>query len=173
MIRSATIQDAGAIARIHIDSWRVAYKGIVDDVVLEELDIGLKTERWMRILSESLSDTYVFESGGKVSAWISYGKCRDDDREGFGEIWALYVSPEEWRHGRGRALISFVEEIASNARTADLTLWVLERNLQGRAFYEKIGYKPDGSVKTFELGNQTLEEIRYRKKVLPTQALEF
>ncbi len=149
----------------------MGYQGIVADAFLEELDIESKTERWIAILSESGSATYLFELEGKVTAWISYGPCRDHDREGFGEIWGLYVSPSEWRQGQGRELILFAEEIARKSRTTDMALWVLRENLRGRAFYETIGFTPDGSAKWFEIGNEQLEEIRYHKKLAQKTAL--
>ena len=31
MVRKARVDDAGAIARVHTETWRVAYRGIVDD----------------------------------------------------------------------------------------------------------------------------------------------
>lgn len=165
MIRSANIQDATSIAQIHIDSWRAAYRGIVPDAFLDDLDIKQKTKKWSTILAESQSKTFVMESEGKITAWLSYGRCRDDGSEGFGEIWALYVSPEKWRFGHGSALMRFAEEMARKSRTSDLVLWVFDQNLLGKTFYEKVGFVPDGMRKKAEIGNVILEGIRYHKKI--------
>ncbi|WP_306428702.1 hypothetical protein [Robertmurraya siralis] len=37
IIREATLSDAEGIAKVHVDSWRTTYKGIVSDVFLEQL----------------------------------------------------------------------------------------------------------------------------------------
>ena len=147
MIRPATIQDAESIAKIHIDAWKFAYSGIVPDAYLERLDLGVKTQRWEDILKESQSETFVMEYAGQVTSWISYGNSRDHDGEGLGEVWALYVSPELLRHGHGRSLMQYVEEIARGAKIPSLVLWVLEKNVRGRSFYEKVGYAPMEQLK--------------------------
>ena len=41
-VRSARPGDAEAIAQLHVASWRVAYRGIVDDAYLDALDVGAR-----------------------------------------------------------------------------------------------------------------------------------
>ena len=96
---------------------------------------------------------------------ISYGESRDEDCDGFGEIWALYVSPKCWRNGYGQALIEYAEEMARDSQMPNLVLWVLEKNRRGRSFYERVGYVPDAATKKVEIGKVQLEEIRYIKTV--------
>ena len=50
-IRLATIADAQAIAKVHVDSWRTTYKGIVPDDVLANLSNSQRTEKWHSMLS--------------------------------------------------------------------------------------------------------------------------
>lgn len=45
-IRKATLQDAEAIARVHVDSWKTTYKGIIPDNVLNNLSYTQRTEQW-------------------------------------------------------------------------------------------------------------------------------
>ena len=163
MIRNATIQDARSIATIHIDAWKLAYRGIVSEAYLKKLDLGVKTQSWETILKEQKSQTFVMESVGEITSWISYGKSRDHNQDRIGEIWALYVCPKFWRHGHGAALIKHVEEIAKKDRKSSLVLWVLDQNKQGRSFYEKVGYIPDGAEKSIEIEQVKLEELRYEK----------
>jgi len=173
VIRPATFQDAGSIARVHVDAWKSAYHGIVPDSFLEEMNIEERTKRWTKNLTESRCETFVLESTGKVVGWISYGQSRDADCDGLKEIWALYVSPVTWRRGHGRALMNFAEQLARDSQTPGLLLWVLESNTQARSFYERIGYSPDGTTKSVEIGTALLKELRYRKKVEPGKREDF
>jgi len=40
-VRTATAADAASIAQIHVETWRVAYRGQIPDAVLNGLDVGL------------------------------------------------------------------------------------------------------------------------------------
>jgi hypothetical protein len=46
------------------------------------------------------------------------------------------------------------------------TLWVLEKNLQGRRFYEATGFRLDASRKEDIVGGVLLTELRYIKGLL-------
>ena len=46
-VREATIDDADAIATVHIDSWRVGYRGIVPDEYLDSEEFATsRRDRW-------------------------------------------------------------------------------------------------------------------------------
>ena len=48
---------------------------------------------------------------------------------------------------------------------AEAYLWVLEANVRARRFYERNGYKHDGTTKNAILGNVGLPELRYTKSL--------
>jgi hypothetical protein len=50
MIRSATPGDARAIATIHVEAWRAAYRGIVPDEYLDSLSIDGRESTWRQNL---------------------------------------------------------------------------------------------------------------------------
>jgi GNAT superfamily N-acetyltransferase len=60
---------------------------------------------------------------------------------------ALYVRPEAWGSGVAAALhdAALAELAAAGVRRA--TLWVLEANERARRFYERRGWRPDGSTR--------------------------
>jgi hypothetical protein len=41
-IREASLPDAAGIARVHVDTWRSAYRGIVPNPVLDEANLGAR-----------------------------------------------------------------------------------------------------------------------------------
>lgn len=50
LIRPARMADADAIARVHVDSWRTTYPGIVPDDYLATMSYEQRSGVWQRIL---------------------------------------------------------------------------------------------------------------------------
>ena len=50
-IRPATVEDAPALAQVHVTSWRETYRGLVPDAYLDSLSVPERTERWRGRLS--------------------------------------------------------------------------------------------------------------------------
>lgn len=46
MIRVAEPADAPAVGRIHIESWQVAYRGLVPDAEIAKMDLATRTVFW-------------------------------------------------------------------------------------------------------------------------------
>ena len=174
MIRTAKIQDAQTIARIHVQTWRCAYDGIVPRAHLDGMSEEARTVRWRDILSQSPSGTLVAENGGQVVGWVSFGKCRDEGSDGAGEIYAIYVHPTYWSKGFGHQLMHEAEHVLSRERCGRITVWVFELNHRSRMFYENCGYSADGTRKQVLIGGAELLELRYAKTseqgVAPTAA---
>jgi GNAT superfamily N-acetyltransferase len=90
------------------------------------------------------------------------GASRDDDAgERTGEIFAIYVMTEHWGGGAGPALMREAVEFLRK-RFYDATLWVLDTNARASRFYEKCGWRPDGTTKDDDRGSFVLHEVRYR-----------
>ena len=47
----------------------------------------------------------------------------------------------------------------------EAVLWVFEANAPARAFYERLGWTPDGAAKPFAIGGSTPIELRYRRRL--------
>lgn len=54
IIREATLSDACGIAKVHVDTWRTAYKGIINDEFLNELSYDKREEIPKRICFDML-----------------------------------------------------------------------------------------------------------------------
>jgi hypothetical protein len=48
-IREATMTDVAAIARVHVESWRTTYKGLLPDDYLANLTYEQREPRWREI----------------------------------------------------------------------------------------------------------------------------
>ncbi|OAI89021.1 hypothetical protein AYO36_02410 [Exiguobacterium sp. KKBO11] len=63
-IREARLEDASAIARVHIDAWRETYQGIIPDTYLVQLSHEKRTKQWEQTLVDQR--VYVAVSGEEV-----------------------------------------------------------------------------------------------------------
>jgi GNAT superfamily N-acetyltransferase len=92
------------IATIHIEAWRVAYRGIIPDEFLRSLSIEQRHAAWQQALEAGHPFTWVAEEGDVALGWISAAASRDVDAgQSTGEIWAVYIDPSHWGEGIGRA----------------------------------------------------------------------
>jgi GNAT superfamily N-acetyltransferase len=160
-IRRATPRDAGAIARIQEHGWQAAYRHVFP---VEVLDRGgfIDASRWRQRLKHPPSGwvTFVAQRDGDVIGFAALGPSRDLPR--LGELYAIYVEPDEWSSGAGRALLAVAEEQLESEYDVAL-LWVLEDNPRARRFYERAGWAPDGARKAEQRFGVRAPEIRYRK----------
>ena len=98
---------------------------------------------------------------GIVKAFLTIGTCRDEDKAHSFELWGIYVDPFMKGQGIGSRMVDFCEKKATERGFSEVCLWVLEENISARAFYERLGYSPDGTKKFLEPLDAT--EIRYSK----------
>ncbi len=163
-IRVATTEDAPAIARIHVETWRSAYKDIIPAPHLRDLSIGKRTQGWKRNLLENRDSVLVAEMSGVVVGWISFGGCRDDGDAHEAEVYALYLDTPHQKKGYGLALMQAAESRLKDITSATrISVWVLEKNEEGRRFYEKIGYTLGTRKKQEPIGGKVFTELRYEK----------
>jgi ribosomal protein S18 acetylase RimI-like enzyme len=164
IIRPAGPEDALEIATIHVEAWRVAYRGIVPDDYLRALSIEQRHARWRQIL-EAGGSVWVAEDGDKAVGWISAARSRDvDASQTTGEIWAVYVDPGHWGKGAGRALCAAAEGELRRQGFTDITLWVLKDNERALQFYVSTGLIRDACEdRIIQLGGKALREVRMRK----------
>jgi ribosomal protein S18 acetylase RimI-like enzyme len=164
-IRRAAAADAPAIARVHVASWQVAYRGMVPDALLDELSVERRERGWRERLGradDGASFTLVAERDGAVAGFCSIAApSRDGDAgERTAEVAAIYVEPAHWRSGVGATLLGEALDVLRADGFADVTLWVLEANARGRAFYERLGFAADGA--TQDLAELAAREVRLR-----------
>ncbi len=165
LVRAARPADAAAIAVVHVASWRAAYHGIVASSFLDALDVRARAAVWAERLTDPAQalHTLVAESGGDVVGLATAGPSRDDDAPaGTAEIQAIYVAPDSWGSGAGRALMTAAIDVlvTTEPRFTAVTLWVLRDNAPARRFYEAAGFAPDGATMTVTLGDADLLSIR-------------
>lgn len=169
IIRNATIIDAPMITTIHIDAWRTAYKGIMPDAYLDELSIESKTKQWTKALSsDDLGINLVIEHDGIIVGFCVFAPARDTDLKGqsAGELVALNIIPKYWNKGFGSMLIESVIKESKKQKWQSLYLWVLQKNVRAKKFYQSKGFVTDATEKLDDkLTGHKLHEVRYTLKI--------
>jgi ribosomal protein S18 acetylase RimI-like enzyme len=164
MVRHARPKDAEAIARVHVRTWQAAYAHVFPPERLAELSVADRAEGWRAHLKAREMAVFVAErEPDGVVGFGNGGASRDVDGEG--ELYGLYVLPEAWDTGAGRALLEAVEDALRAQSYEEATLWVLEDNPRARRFYERQGWTLDGARELFELWDVSPPELRYRKRL--------
>ena len=160
LIRKVRYEDIEQIVDINIKDWKKAYKGIIDDVILDNLDRNNKIEKWRK--SYKIGNVIVAEKNGKV-----LGYCRYDDNAAYentdidSEIIALYVDYDNLGSGIGRKLVEYVMNDLRSKNKTKMIIWCLEKNENGRKFYEKMGGKLLQEEKYFEKDGKKYKEVGY------------
>jgi ribosomal protein S18 acetylase RimI-like enzyme len=165
-VRRANPEDAGAIAAVHVRSWEAAYRGLVPEEWFAERTLQRRTQLWRELLRGD-EHTRVFVAclnGTLVGFCGATTPSRDEDAgEGTSEIAALYVDPDHWRTGAGRALITATLHDLAGCLRRDVTLWIFEANDRARSFYVRMGFEPDGG--RIEKPDEP-PEVRLRHQIL-------
>lgn len=168
--RRAVPTDAHAIAEVHVQAWRAAYQEHISREHLASLTVERRTAQWDEILAVAPgagTAVLVAEAEGRVVGFASTCRSRDADADVLvGELAALYLSPDFWGRGVGRALLRASERGLEGAGFRSATLWVLDQNTRARAFYERNGWGYDGLQKADDRGAFVLHEVRYRRDLL-------
>jgi ribosomal protein S18 acetylase RimI-like enzyme len=129
VIRSATVDDAAALAGVEVRAFRHAYAEILSPGFLDDMDPEERTSAWLKALADPATSAWVVQAGGRVAG---YALVRG------AVLTALYVDPAAQGAGAGTALL----EVAEQAGAAELE--VFEANGHGRGFYEDRGWRDAG-----------------------------
>jgi ribosomal protein S18 acetylase RimI-like enzyme len=147
-IRKADVSEAHAIAKVHVASWRAAYKGLIPDETLAGLSVEGRAKSWQAILTDPTNPnrTMVALREGTIVGFGSFGPSRV--KPTLGEVLALYAEPESWGTGAGRALLEDGRAMLEEGGFSTVMLWVLEGNARAIRFYERAGFQLNGEAKT-------------------------
>ncbi|KQZ83101.1 hypothetical protein ASD56_12255 [Microbacterium sp. Root166] len=170
-VRDAVREDAGAISRVRVETWRAAYTGLMADEILDRMDVERETklrhDRWDELHADTRGAELIAEIDGVLAGWAAIGPSMDDDLPHNGQVYAIYALPEHWAQGVGHALLAAAEERLRRVGFTRAHLWVLDRNARAATFYERHGWLEDGGTMTDErridgVGHVLFERRRVR-----------
>lgn len=161
-IRKAQSEDAAEISNVHINSWREAYKGIIDQDYLD--DLPLKFKKFTKIWTKSIAENeiiYIAESEKNgIVGFSNAGLGRDERFIGYGEIYCIYLFQKVHKKGIGFQLFKACTDDLKTQGMEKVYLWVVENN-PTISFYEKIGGKKLDYIQTDTIGKQERREFCY------------
>jgi len=155
-IRLAEVQDAAAIAHVHVQSWLTTYKGLVPEEYLASLNEAERVPLWQEWLTRDIS-VFVAEIEGKIVGFAGGGPIREPLAAYDAELYTIYLLEEVQGRGIGKDLLSAVAEALVGKDHTSMLVWVLEQNPAVR-FYEKTGAEHLMS-KQIEIGGISLTEL--------------
>ncbi|MEE2750180.1 MAG: GNAT family N-acetyltransferase [Myxococcota bacterium] len=158
LIRLARPEDSLEIADVHVRSWQKVYRGIMPDPFLDNLSAVKRGERWKQLLSQE-HQIHVACINGVVVGFSSTRNNQEDSDTA--ELSAIYIHPEHWGKGLGKALFKSSCEALRALGVERLMLWVATDNSQARNFYSYLGMTVDGITKRETFGGIEVEAIRY------------
>jgi ribosomal protein S18 acetylase RimI-like enzyme len=172
-IRPAEPADIPALARIQVRARKRDYEtGLIGPAVLDEYRCA---EEWRNALNDPDCRILVFSMGNSVLGMAAYGPPRartpsDVDSE----LWALYVDPDRWRAGIGRALWVVAANGMTEGGAKSAGAWVLLDNIRARFFYEAVGFTlvPGALRETNQSGGE-IREIFYRFELVTAHAAAY
>jgi GNAT superfamily N-acetyltransferase len=157
VIRRARPADAAAIARVHVQSWQEAYRGIIPQPYLERLSLPAHERQWRRSFAEG-GWAFVAEWEQELVGFASGGLSRAR-RDISGELYVLYVLRSSHGRGVGRALFDACHFELARCGHRGLLVWVLAEN-PARGFYEHLGGQPAGQS-VVNIAGARLPEVAY------------
>jgi GNAT superfamily N-acetyltransferase len=139
-IRRGEPDDAEAMGHLHLDVWDDAYTGLMPQGILDDRrdEVDERVERWRDIFGQERA-TWLAEDADGLVGFSGAGPSRDNDVDLDLELYALYVRASYYGTGVGYAL--FEQAVGDRA----CYLWVLAGNERAIRFYERQGFRLDGT----------------------------
>jgi GNAT superfamily N-acetyltransferase len=165
-IRLARPEDAAAVAQVHVRAWQVGYRNLLPDGYLD----GLRAEDRAAVYDFSGRDssrpsTLVAVDGEVICGFATVAPAAQADAPGYGELCALYVSPERWRSGIGAVLVGAARKRLLLLGYQQAVLWLLLGNTRAERFYERDGWTSDGLRRAATVWGAAVEETRYSRNL--------
>ena len=161
-IRPGRLADAEAIARVYVEAWRSAYAGLIPNTVLVRMSASSQAREWSQQLSRrNLGDAVLVADlpGVGIIGFGSCGAARSSLLPHAGEVFTLYVVPDQQERGIGRALLFRLFGGLVDRGLDSAIIWVLSQN-PARFFYEAMGGRRIAD-KQERLWNTSLAQTAY------------
>ena len=149
-VRNAELEDMKQLGHIMAVSFRTAF---ADFVSQQTMDACAQEDNCAAMLEGIYREGKMQFLIGENSGMLVWQKVQDS-----AEIVAIHSLPESWGTGLGYAML---EEALNQIGNQPVFLWAFKENKRARRFYEKYGFRWDGSERVSEFDGAL--EVRYVK----------
>jgi ribosomal protein S18 acetylase RimI-like enzyme len=167
-IRRAVVDDARGIAQVHVKSWQAAYRDLLPQSYLDALSVEQREAFWEKAIPGGAVEVLLAEVDGIIAGWVACAAARDEDVPPLtGEMQAIYLLPEYWSLGIGRALWSEAKRRLQDRGFAYAYVWVFADNARAVDFYRAAGFALNPACEDFdEYAGTRLKAVRYEMSLV-------
>lgn len=167
-IRPMPLADCDRVSEIRVLGWQFAYRGLMPQPFLDALSAKADAERRRARFGQGDGRVLnlVATRGAELVGWAAIGPYRDGElRTEDAELYAIYLDPQHLGTGVGRALVQeSLRQCAARGHDR-VYLWVVRGNARARRFYERAGFRADGTEEPYEVEGVAVSEVRYVKEL--------
>lgn len=158
--REAALTDCMAVAKVHVQSWRESFAGIVPQNFLDKMSIEERARAFAKGFSGAFYKMYVAEAPERgIVGFADFGAPREKIDGYQGELHAIYLLSDFQRKGIGARLFNLGVEFLIGSSKNSMYLLALEVSPY-RSFYEKMGGHIIGA-KQAEIEGIKYDEVIY------------
>lgn len=169
-VRVATAGDAGVLAALHRVTWRAAYSELLPAGTLDELEAPQVLQAWGETIEGGATVLIATEGDDPVGFVVAGPAPEDDVAAADGTVPAdaastvlvstLLVEPRWGRRGHGGRLLGAAAAALREAGATRGIVWVPAEDPASLSFYRRVGWDPDGTVRTLDAVGRPLRELR-------------
>ncbi len=170
MIRRYKDEDYIQVTKVHVDSWKTTYRGIVPEEYLNNMTYESRYDRNRQFMGSESVAAFVFEDTNKnIIGFTTCGSSREDvsnkDGEKYdGELYGIYFLKEAQGQGLGKELLNKVRDDLRDRGYKNMILWALEEN-NACGFYEAMGGEKLPEEKWLEYGGKKVKAVAFGWKL--------
>lgn len=139
LIRKVKKGDELDLAYIQTESWRVAFKTILSEEIMQKsTEITRAIAMYKRLIDENIGNGYILEVDEKPHCIAWWDKARDCDMSDYAELICIHSLPNKWRNGYGTKMMNKVLEDIKNAGYSKVMLWVFTENKEQDVFMKLV-----------------------------------
>jgi GNAT superfamily N-acetyltransferase len=167
-VRRAQPEDAAAVARVQLVTWRTAYRALLPASVLDAWDEQGALDAWTDAIGAPPGPDHgvlvALESADVVGV-AAFAPAGTPDDEPAAELTTLLVEPRWGRRGHGSRLLAAVADLAGERGVRTLLSWVPEADEVTARFLQSAGWAPDGWARDLDTGTEIIRQLRWHTRL--------
>jgi GNAT superfamily N-acetyltransferase len=166
-VRPARSDDAAAVARVQLVTWRTAYGALLPAAVLDGWDEQAAVGTWAQAIATPGPDhgVLVAVESSEVVGVAAFAPADLPDGDPAAELTTLLVEPRWGRRGHGSRLLAAVTDVSGEHAVRTLLCWVPEADPVTARFLESAGWAPDGWARDLDAGTTTIRQLRWHTRI--------
>jgi len=162
-LRKALPVDVHDIARIHVNSWKTAFEGLMPQKYINGYTCSSRIDEWNRVIKTNAETVVVAECDSKVVGLMSYSAHLHllDTLE----LSKIYLCPTVYGKSIGSKFMNYLMNEAEAKGIKVINLYVLDNNESAIRFYMKHGFVYSDGYVSEEFEGETIIDVLMTKQV--------